>query len=84
MPEYQSVSDIENIVRTLKFDFKDNKNFNRVKLKAKLIAKLKDLVKLMKLMSFNENNEKSYDAKLFNCAFQKAFERYGEKGKNGK
>ena len=84
MPEYQSVSDIENIVRTLKFDFKDNKNFNRVKLKAKLIAKLKDLVKLMNLMSFNENNEKSYDAKLFNCAFQKAFERYGEKGKNGK
>lgn len=83
MIECQSIADIENLVQLLKFGDESKKKFNRVNLKAKIIAKLKDLVELIMKINFVENNRESYDAEIFNEAFFKTFERYGEKDKNG-
>lgn len=83
MIECQSIADIENLVQLLKFGDESKKKFNRVNLKAKIIAKLKDLVELVMKINFVENNRESYDAEIFNEAFFKTFERYGEKDRNG-
>lgn len=83
MIECQSIADIENLVQLLKFGDESKKKFNRIKLKSKITAKLKDLVELIMKINFTESNRESYDAKIFNEAFFKTFERYGEKDKNG-
>lgn len=77
MQECQSVENIENIVKEIKFGHERNK----IELKLKLAAKLKDLMELMKLMSFDKEESRSYDIKLFNFALKNAIDRYGEKYK---